>query len=147
MNGDAPDLTPLLLAVFRANGALLDAGDALVWEVGLTSARGQGLGALDGLGEPATVSQVARAMGLTRQSVQRVADDLAKAGLVKGLPNPEHARAKLIVMTSTGRAAFEDAARRQKPWVTALAQGLAADDVAAAQRVLSAIIHRLAAGA
>ncbi|HET8726173.1 MAG TPA: helix-turn-helix domain-containing protein, partial [Alphaproteobacteria bacterium] len=81
-------MSRLVLKVFRLNGALLEAGDTLVRDTGLTSARWQVLGALAEHGAPRTVSQIARAMGLTRQSVQRVTDDLHDSGLVEFLPNP-----------------------------------------------------------
>ena len=58
------------------------------------------------LGEPLTVAGIARDMGITRQSVQRVADILAERGLARYLPNPAHRRAKLLVPTEQGRAAI-----------------------------------------
>jgi DNA-binding MarR family transcriptional regulator len=136
----------LILTVFRANGALLEAGDALVRDIGLTSARWQVLGALAEHGTPRTVSQIARTMGLTRQSVQRVADDLRRAGLVEFRLNPDHARAKLMAMTAPGEAAYREALRRQRPWAAALADGLTSEEVAAADRVLAAIADRLDPG-
>ena len=61
-------LTDLVLEVFRLNGRLLSAGDKLVAEAGLTSARWQVLGAIHYASEPQTVSWLARSMGLTRQA-------------------------------------------------------------------------------
>ncbi|WP_272800265.1 MarR family winged helix-turn-helix transcriptional regulator [Sphingobium sp. AntQ-1] len=109
----------------------------------MTSARWQVLGALAEHGAPRTVSQIARAMGLTRQSVQRVADDLRGAGLIVLLTNPDHARSKLMSMTPAGQDAYAEALRRQAPWVAGLAAGLSAQDVAAAIRVLSTVAGRL----
>src|SRR3546814_18402610 len=82
-------------------------------------------------------------MGLTRQAVQRVADDLHRAGLIEFFPNPDHARAKLMDMTDKGQDAYAEALRRQRPWVAALAEGLAAADMAAADRALSLIADQL----
>jgi MarR family len=65
-------LTILVLEVFRLNGWLLAAGNHLTRPVHQSSARWQVVGAIDHA--PMTVSQIARAMGLTRQSVQRTAD-------------------------------------------------------------------------
>ncbi|MDI1281765.1 MarR family transcriptional regulator [Brevundimonas sp.] len=143
MMNDATVLSRLILTAFRANGALVEAGDALVRDIGLTSARWQVLGALAEQAAPRTVSQIARTMGLTRQSVQRVADDLRLAGLIDFLPNPDHARSKLMSMTLAGQSAYAEALRRQAPWVTGLAAGLSLEDVAAAIRVLSVIADRL----
>src|SRR3546814_7401638 len=133
MTDRAPSLSRLVLTVFRLNGGLLEAGDALVRDIGLTSARWQVLGASAEHGAPQTVSQIARTMGLTRQAVQRVADDLHRAGLIEFFPNPDHARAKLMDMTDKGQDAYAEALRRQRPWVAALAEGLAAADLAAAR--------------
>ena len=71
---------------------------------GLTAAWWQVLGAV--LAEPLTVAGIARDMGITRQSVQRIADILAERGLARYLPNPAHRRAKLLTPTGEGRAAI-----------------------------------------
>jgi DNA-binding MarR family transcriptional regulator len=135
--------TELVLTVFRVNGALLNAGDALVRDTGLTSARWQVLGALANSSGSRTVPQIARAMGLTRQSVQRLVNDLERLGIVTLNPNPDHARAKLAVMTKKGEAAYAEALRRQPPWADELTRGLVASDIDAAKRVLAVIADRL----
>lgn len=84
--------TELVLRVFRANGVLLAAGDRLAAEQGLTSARWQVLGALALAGRPLTVAQIARRMGLTRQSVQASVDRLRRATLLEADENPDHRR-------------------------------------------------------
>ncbi|HET9974308.1 MAG TPA: MarR family transcriptional regulator, partial [Streptosporangiaceae bacterium] len=53
-----------------------------------------------------TVAGIAREMGITRQSVQRIADILADRGLAEYLPNPAHRRAQLLTPTAEGRAAI-----------------------------------------
>ncbi|MFJ6568918.1 MarR family transcriptional regulator [Streptomyces sp. NPDC091292] len=60
------------------------------------------------LREPLPVAGIARAMGITRQSVQRVADLLAERGLAEYVPNPAHRRAKLLRPTAQGRAAVAE---------------------------------------
>ncbi|MFH8975170.1 MarR family winged helix-turn-helix transcriptional regulator [Streptomyces sp. NPDC017890] len=91
------------LGVFRLNGQFLAVAEELARPAGLTAAWWQVLGAV--LREPLPVSGVARAMGVTRQSVQRVADLLVERGLAEYLPNPAHRRAKLLAPTEAGRAA------------------------------------------
>ena len=88
---------------FRLNGQLLAVAEELARPVGLTAAWWQVLGAA--LGEPQSVSEIARAMGLTRQSVQRIADLLVERGLAAYADNPAHRRAKLVTPTSAGREA------------------------------------------
>ncbi len=138
-------LTGLVLEVFRLNGDLLAAGDALVRDLGLTSARWQVLGAVALSPVPLPVAHVARNMGLTRQAVQRVVDDMLEQGLVRLEPNPHHRRAMLVVMTEQGAAAYGRAIERQEQWADELAAGLAPDDVEAAGTLLRALQDRLAA--
>ncbi|CAM5385060.1 MarR family winged helix-turn-helix transcriptional regulator [Streptomyces purpurascens] len=92
------------LGVFRLNGQFLAVAEELARPAGLTAAWWQVLGAV--LGEPLPVSGIARAMGITRQSVQRIADLLVERGLAEYRPNPAHRRAKLLAPTEEGRAAI-----------------------------------------
>jgi DNA-binding MarR family transcriptional regulator len=114
-------LGELAVEVFRVNGLLLSAGDALTRDLGLSSARWQVLGALELAGRPLSVSQIARNMGLVRQSVQRLADDLARDGFVSFAANPDHRRAKLVALSKKGREAFAAAMRRQGLWARRVA--------------------------
>ncbi|MGY5133644.1 MarR family winged helix-turn-helix transcriptional regulator [Streptomyces nigrescens] len=104
---EAPQAPELLsrtaLAVFRLNGQFLGVADGLARPAGLTAAWWQVLGAV--LPEPLSVAGIARAMGITRQSVQRIADLLVARGLAEYRPNPAHRRAKLLAPTEEGRAA------------------------------------------
>ncbi len=138
--------TDLILEVFRLNGALISAGDALVADLGLTSARWQVLGAIALQEAPAPVVRIAESMGLTRQSVQRVADDLAAEGLVEYAENPNHRRAKLVVLTRAGEMLYAGATRRQAPWAQKLTAGIPAKEIEATQQTLARIRARLAEG-
>ena len=92
------------IASFKLNGQFLAIAEELAGPAGLTAAWWQVLGAV--LREPLTVAGIAREMGITRQSVQRIADILADRGLAEYLPNPAHRRAKLLTPTAEGRAAI-----------------------------------------
>jgi DNA-binding MarR family transcriptional regulator len=121
----------------------LAAGDRLVAEVGLSSARWQVLGAIHFAGAPQTVSWLARSMGLTRQAVQRIVNELGAEGLVAFKANPAHKRAQLVALTRSGQAAYAAADRRQTPWVNDLAKGVDRADLDCAMRVLAALRARL----
>ena len=136
-------LSLLILDVFRLNGRLLAEGDRLVAGLGLTSARWQVLGAIALATAPQPVAWLARSMGLYRQGVQRIVNELEQEGFVAFADNPHHRRAKLVTLTKKGRTAYEAADRMQKPWVNRLAKGLNAADLAAASRVLAALRQRL----
>ncbi|MFE3630935.1 MarR family winged helix-turn-helix transcriptional regulator [Streptomyces goshikiensis] len=114
-------LSRTALGVFRLNGQFLAVSEELARPAGLTAARWQVLGAV--LTEPLPVAGIARAMGITRQSVQRIADLLAAQGLAEYVPNPAHRRAKLLRPTAEGRAAIA----RITPGHATLATRLAAE--------------------
>ena len=136
-------LTALILEVFRFNGRLLVAGDRLVAELGLTSARWQVMGAIALSPQPEPVARLARSMGLNRQGVQRIVNELAAEGLVAFRPNPHHRRAKLVVLTETGRRTYETAGRLQAPWAEDLAAGVSAGAIVAATRLIEKLRMRL----
>ncbi len=136
-------VTDLILEVFRLNGRLLVAGDRLVLRLGLSSARWQVLGAVALAERPEPVAWLARSMGLNRQGVQRIVNELVGADYVALEPNPHHRRASLVVLTEQGRAAYAAADRLQTPWVNALAKGLRAEDIAAAKQTVAALRGRL----
>ncbi|WP_306327775.1 MarR family winged helix-turn-helix transcriptional regulator [Streptomyces venezuelae] len=97
-------LSRTALGVFRLNGQFLAVSERLAEPAGLTAAWWQVLGAV--LPEPLPVAGIARVMGITRQSVQRIADLLVREGLAVYEPNPAHRRAKLLAPTGAGRAAI-----------------------------------------
>jgi DNA-binding MarR family transcriptional regulator len=55
-------------------------------------------------------------MGMTRQGVPRVADQLVDRGLAEYRPNPAHRRAKLLACTEAGYWAIRQIALAQRPW-------------------------------
>jgi DNA-binding MarR family transcriptional regulator len=124
----------LLVEVFRVNGLLLAAGDELARPAGLTSARWQVLGVVDH--GPVTVAQVARIMGLTRQSVQQTADALVREKMVELVPNPADRRARLMTLTPTGRKALRYVEEQQSGWANAIAERLPHAELRACLAVL-----------
>ncbi|WP_405178596.1 MarR family transcriptional regulator [Nocardia sp. NBC_01377] len=103
--GDQQLFSTAAITSFRLNGQFLAIAEELAVPAGLTAAWWQVLGAI--LQEPLPVAGIARAMGITRQSVQRIADIVADRGLAEYQPNPAHRRAKLVALTEDGRAAVE----------------------------------------
>jgi DNA-binding MarR family transcriptional regulator len=141
---DGPEaLTALIVEVFRFNGRLIATGDRLVCDLNLTSARWQVLGAAAMAPSPQPVAWLARSMGLHRQGVQRIVNELVAEGIFALEENPHHRRARLVRLTRTGEQLFEAAGRRQRPWAKRLAKGLPAKTVAAAHDVLKTLRERL----
>ena len=130
----------LVIRVFRLNGLLAAAGDALARPAGQSSARWQVLAMVEE-GDH-TVAETARTLGLARQSVQRVADLLEADGLVRYVDNPRHRRARLIRLTDEGRTVLGRIQAVQRPW----ADGLGAGMGEARLRRLNADLDRVLAG-
>ena len=139
----ANTLSWLVVQVMQLNGLLIAAGDTLAAPAGQTSARWQVLAAVEEA--PLSVAQIARAMNLTRQSVQRVADLLVEDGLTAYEDNPAHARAKLLRLTAKGRKALQTIQAGQKVWANALAVGMNEAQLRAASAVLAQLQQALMA--
>ncbi|AYF77205.1 MarR family transcriptional regulator [Nocardia yunnanensis] len=106
---------------FKLNGQFLTIAEELAKPAGITAAWWQVLGAVQP--GPLPVAGIAREMGITRQSVQRIADLLVDKGLAEYRPNPAHRRAKLVAITEAG---FE-AVRRINPQHKRMAARLTAE--------------------
>ena len=135
--------TELILSTFRANGLLLNAGDLLSAEEGLTSARWQVLGAIALAERPLTVPQIARRMGLTRQSVHATVNRLVRDGLLELAANEDHRRSPLVGLTTQGVAKYEAIDARQSTWINRLARGISRSNIETAGRVLDELSRRL----
>jgi DNA-binding MarR family transcriptional regulator len=135
--------TEVILATFRANGLLLVAGDVLAADEGLTSARWQVLGAVALAERPLTVPQIARRMGLTRQSVHATVRRLVDDGLLELAPNTDHRRSQLVRLTDSGGAAYAAMHERQVAWVNRLADGIDRTDLETTAGMLAELCARL----
>jgi DNA-binding MarR family transcriptional regulator len=133
--GDA--LSELVVRVFQLEGLLAAAGDALARPAGQTTARWRVLAAVEDA--PATVSEIARAWGLARQSVQRVADQLVQEGWAAYDENPSHRRAQLVRLTPRGRRALRAIQAAQRSWADALGAEIGEADL----RLASSILERV----
>lgn len=139
--GDAA--TEVVLATFRVNGLLLAAGNRLAARERLTPARWQVLGAVALAGQPLTVPQIARRMGLTRQAVQASVNRLLAEALVEACDNLDHRRSPLIALTERGSQKYAAIDQRQVRWINELSAGLKIADLTAAARALRELGDRL----
>jgi DNA-binding MarR family transcriptional regulator len=138
-------LSELALALFRTHGALVARGDDVVAPLGLTSARWQVLGALALAGEALPVPAIARAMGLSRQAIQKQVDLLLHEGLVSARPNPAHGRSPLFQLSGAGRAAFARAEQRWALEAALLSESVSPAALKATTRLLDHLTDRLRA--
>ena len=134
--------TAIVLEIFKVNGLLANEGDRITSEFGLSSARWKVLGALSLAQEPLTVSQIARNMGLTRQAVQRLADEMQKGGLLGFMDNPNHKRAKLVTVSAKGEQVYAQLDQIQRPWAQQHADAFSAEDLTTTLAVLTKISQR-----
>jgi DNA-binding MarR family transcriptional regulator len=119
--------------VLRLRGRVLSATREMNEKRGLSShSQGLILSAVARALEPPTVARIARSLDLTRQSVQRTANELANAGLVAFEDNPNHKRAKQLVMTADGWALYERDAAHRGEWADQLGAAIGADELAQA---------------
>jgi DNA-binding MarR family transcriptional regulator len=135
--------TRLILSTFRTHGLLLEAGNLLSADEGLTSARWQVLGAIALSERRLTVPQIARRMGLTRQSVHATVARLIRDGLVELVPNEDHRRSAFVGLTEAGLSRYRAIDRRQAAWANGLAREIARSDLDTAARVLDELGRRL----
>ncbi len=133
----------LMSECFRLNRSFLDVSQQLTEGAGVTGTQWGVLAALGQGGEPSTVAETARRLGLARQSVQRVADVLADTGLVKYVPNPEDKRAKLVEVTAAGGALLADLKDRQHAWVDSIVGDYSDADIDAAIQLIKNIRQRI----
>ncbi len=131
----------LAMLVLRVGGLLTAAGDDLSRPAGQSSARWQVLASVEH--EPATVAQIARTLGVARQSVQRIADVLTEEKLTAYEENPTHRRAKLLRLLPDGRAALRAIQAAQRPWADRLGAEVGESDLLRANKVLERVLRVL----
>ena len=135
----------LVIRVFRLSGMLADEGDALARPAGQTTARWQVLAAVED--EPRSVADIARVLGLARQSVQRVADALEARGFVRYEDNPRHRRARLVAPTATGHETLRAIQAVQRPWADAIGSRIGSRDLERVNGLLDRVMTAVEAAA
>ena len=131
--------TESILEIFKVSGQLATEGDRLTKNLGLSSARWKVLGALKMSNKLLTVAQVARVMGLTRQSVQRLAHAMVKDGLLVYQDNPQHKVANHLVLTEKGMEVYSIINEIQIPWANKNSKDISVEDLNTTLSVLRKI--------
>jgi DNA-binding MarR family transcriptional regulator len=125
------------------NATVQKSGTRMMRGTGITNARWQTISELFALEQRVTVSELSRYMGLTRQAVQRLADDMARDGLVEFVENPSDARAMHLLLIETGKATYHEALEREWQWTNAIAQDFDAAQITGAVALLEAIAQKM----
>lgn len=130
-------ISETVVALFQANGKMLEWGDAFTAPFGLTSARWQILGAIALAGQKQTAPQIAEQMGVSRQGAQKQLNLLVEDGLIEKLPNPSHQRSPHYYLTEKGRALFEQVNLAWQAHTAKSGEALSAQDLETTLRTLN----------
>ena len=85
---------------------------------------------------PRTVPDMARARPVSRQHIQVLVNGLLERGEVELLPNPAHARSKLVALTDVGMASFDAIRHREAGVLERLPVEAGTDELGEAANVL-----------
>ena len=133
----------LVRAVFRLNGLLLADGDRMAERAGLTSARWKVIGVIALSGNGVTVPGIARALGQSRQAVQRITDVMATDGLIVYAENPRHKRSSLVQLTDHGQEVYSALRAVQDPWAIGLTDDVPAAELETSLRLMQRLVNRM----
>jgi len=137
----------LIDEIQRMRGRLKTATAAFVDPDGPTGLAGTVLAAVVGAASPPTVPQIGRSLGYPRQTVQRQADELIARGLIVGVDNPDHKRARRLLPTQAGQAQQDRAHAASLVWAAQLMDGIDSAQLSGAVDTLRAIRARIEADA
>jgi DNA-binding MarR family transcriptional regulator len=129
----------LVADVYELAGALRRHGEHLAGRVGQTQARWQLLSVVSD--EARSVPQAARRLGVSRQAVQRLADELDADGLVTYVTNPQHRRSPLLELTAAGRQTLDGITAAAREWQAIVTRGLKATTIEQTRRNVRTILQ------
>jgi DNA-binding MarR family transcriptional regulator len=136
-------LTSLIVPTIRLEAYFSRAGETIAAAGGQTLARWLTLEAV--ADSPATVAQIARRLGLTRQSVQRVADLLNRDQLTEYVVNPAHQRSQLVRITPLGRRTLSNIQAAQRTWADRVGREIGEAELRQARSVVENLTQILKA--
>ena len=125
-NDTSECFTQFTRALFAAHTIVLKHGDLVTGKYQQTSARWRILGNIELC--PLTVSQIARQTGYTRQSIQRLADELVDEKLAT-YESAIDRRTKNVCITEKGRELLEKLAEYENEWVACITQRLPVEEL------------------
>lgn len=129
-----------LHSLFEANRILRDAGERVAVAAGQTHARRM---VLQVAGQGATVPDIARSLGLQRQGVQRITDELVAEGLGKYEDNPRHRRSKLFIVTDAGQTTLSEIRCKHARWLSEVRANASEMDWSLLRRELDYLVASL----
>jgi DNA-binding MarR family transcriptional regulator len=92
---------------------------------------------------PQTVPQLARSRPVSRQHIQKLANEMVAEGLLEWADNPAHQRSKLLHLTSKGEGSFQEISERIARVAEGFAEGMNAEELQVSVRVLRQLREKL----
>ncbi len=133
----------LVLSLFRLNGLLIAEGDAMTKQLGLTHARWKVIGAIALSRAGLTVPGIARALGQSRQAVQRITDVMVEDGLLLYAENPKHKRSALVTLSEDGKETYNMLREVQDPWAIENTEDIPTEELEITLRLVRRLIKKL----
>jgi len=116
--------------------ALKHWSETLHVELGMTTAM-RGVLELILLGGAATVPDMARARGVSRQHIQQQVDGLLEGGFLERRDNPAHKRSSMIALSDKGRALIQNMRAEELNALSRMQVGVSDSAMLEAAQVLS----------
>lgn len=138
----ADEFALLVADVYELAGALRRSGESLAAKEGQTQARWQLMSVVSGDG--CTVPAAAHRLGVSRQAVQRVANDLVADHLAAFADNPGHRTSPFLRLTDAGLATLSAINRRAKAANRSVDDQLGTDTLTAVRNGIRDILAALA---
>ena len=131
-----------VLSVFRLNGLLISEGDAMAEKLGLTSARWKVIGAIAFSSRGLTVPGIARALGQSRQAVQRITDVMVSDNLLFYQVNPRHKRSVIVTLTDAGTEVYNMLREVQDPCALGTTEDIPIEELESGLRLVRRLIQK-----
>jgi DNA-binding MarR family transcriptional regulator len=129
--------------VLRTSARLEASRNALLGGFGMTGPRLRLMKMIRRRREPRTVSQLARAIGVSRQTLQETVRDLVAAGFLNLEDNAFHRRAPIVVLTAAGGACLDRLLLVEQRWIADLTRGFGEQLLAQTEWVVRCLRERL----
>jgi DNA-binding MarR family transcriptional regulator len=90
-----------------------------------------------------TVPQIARSRPVSRQHIQKLANEMMADGVIEWIDNPAHQRSKLLRLTTKGETVFQEMTERIAQAAEDLALNMDTAELQASVRVLRQLSKKL----
>jgi DNA-binding MarR family transcriptional regulator len=131
-------LHDLFREVFALQAALVAIMDRVHQQAGLNASQHKVMRVLTLIG-PATVPDVASRLGVSRQFVQTVCNQLRAESMLEFRPNPRHKRSQLAALKEAGLSAFKQARQKENRIIARALPGFEPERATDARHLLESI--------